>query len=193
MIVAWSRSISLLISSGVAILVDAAGNDEYDAPSFSQGFGQWGVGAIVDLNGNDHYKGDRFVQGSAGRDMNAGVGLLLDVQGDDTYVAQTGQGYGLGGILVDASGRDAYRNEHVPLGLPIFHLTVLPGGDVTTLDERADDKNWLDGPGQLDIGVAVDTETTGIAGDDSCDHDNAPVFEEFVFGTDPCDPRSNPT
>lgn len=178
------------IGGGVAVLIDATGNDRYEAPNFSQGYGQWGLGLLADLAGNDLFVGGRYSQGASGRDLNAGVGILADVAGDDQYSAKSGQGFGLGGILLDVAGRDSYSNQKPAIGTPIVRLTVLPGDNLTTLNERADNLVWLDGPADLNLGLGVDAEISATPTDD--DNDLFNNFVEYLAGTDPKDSASTP-
>lgn len=174
---------------GVAVLLDVSGDDRYDARTFSQGFGRYGTGLLADLGGADSYSARSYSQGAASDSLNLGVGILADLGGNDRYRAGSGQGYGLGGILVDAGGVDVYSNDHDATGAPMAHLEIVPGGNVTTLDERGDNKIWLDGPGTLSVGLAVDTEVT-LSGRDS-DGDGDSDFLEFVTGSNPDDPDEN--
>lgn len=91
------------------LIIDFGGNDNYygavAAPRFPLK-----TGIVIDLAGNDRYldeKGD-VTQGAG---IN-GVGMLVDLQGDDVYVgAKRAQGYGGMngvGILWDKSGNDRY-------------------------------------------------------------------------------------
>ncbi|NUQ63929.1 MAG: hypothetical protein HUU20_15735 [Pirellulales bacterium] len=93
---------------GVSMLVDAAGNDSYQAKDVAQGSALAGVGILVDCAGNDAYVGLRRLQGHA----LAGVGVLIDRQGHDRYHgAMWTQGFGapLGfGVLEDGDGNDRY-------------------------------------------------------------------------------------
>jgi hypothetical protein len=93
---------------GVSMLVDAAGDDVYNAKDIAQGSAVGGVGILIDLSGNDHYRGFRRVQGQA----LGGVGILLDRAGNDDYhAAMWAQGFGgpLGfGVLDDLEGDDHY-------------------------------------------------------------------------------------
>ena len=184
------------VGGGVAVLFDdwrpGDGADRYTAPSLSQGYGQWGLGLLVDAGGNDNYVGDRLSQGVAGRDFNLGLGILLDLRGDDRYRAPIGHGYGVGGALLDLSGVDLYSNDHPALGAPIMHLTVLPGGDLTTLADRRDDRVWLDGPAHLNLGLGVDAETSASSRNTDGDLFVWSDFVETVYGTDPYDREDNP-
>ncbi|GAB6167323.1 hypothetical protein JCM19992_33230 [Thermostilla marina] len=96
---------SLLAGS---ILIDASGDDVYQAQSVAQGSTLAGVGILADLNGNDRYVGLRRVQGQA----LGGVGLLIEGAGtDDYHAAMWDQGFAgpLGfGVLEDISGNDHY-------------------------------------------------------------------------------------
>ncbi len=93
---------------GVSVLMDAKGNDVYDAKDVAQGACVGGVGVLIDNAGDDTYKGIKRVQGSA----LAGVGLLVDRAGNDAFRgALFAQGVGgpLGmGVLDDVAGADTY-------------------------------------------------------------------------------------
>jgi hypothetical protein len=93
---------------GVAMLVDAQGDDTYRAQDVAQGSCLGGVGILLDRAGNDSYRGLRRVQGQA----IGGVGMLLDRGGNDRYhAAMWAQGFGgpLGfGALDDVDGQDHY-------------------------------------------------------------------------------------
>ena len=94
---------------GVGLLVDLGGGDDtYASLRRSQGYGAAGVGVLFDDGGNDRYAVESEGQGAA----TMGLGLLLDGGGDDVHVAyQQSQGFGyVGGVgaLVDADGVDEY-------------------------------------------------------------------------------------
>jgi len=93
---------------GVSMLLDAEGNDVYQAQDVCQGSCLAGVGILIDNAGNDSYRGFRRTQGHA----IAGVGILLDRAGNDNYhAALWAQGLGgpLGfGVLDDGDGKDHY-------------------------------------------------------------------------------------
>lgn len=93
---------------GVAILDDAAGNDEY-ATEYYQAYSSWGVGVLVDHAGTDTYEGWVHSQGAS----EFGYALLLDLGGgnDEYTTLHTSQGYGGPrgiGWLVDDGGDDTY-------------------------------------------------------------------------------------
>jgi len=135
---AWSSAQAFARCRGVALCINARGNDTYeaggiylDAPlfkdryqSFSQGFAigergidyAGGIALLMDGAGNDRYLGDIYNQG-VGYWYSAG--LLYDGGGNDLYeMTQYGQGSGIHlavGGLVDEGGNDTYV-MHAGLG-----------------------------------------------------------------------------
>jgi HEAT repeat protein len=96
-------------AGAVAVCIDLAGDDHYEAPnrSYVQGFGFLGLGMLVDIAGNDVYRAKHFSQGAG----ILGVGFLWDKAGNDTFSAHTFcQGAGMfgSGSLYDDSGDDVY-------------------------------------------------------------------------------------
>ncbi|MDW8320816.1 MAG: hypothetical protein RMM08_05595 [Armatimonadota bacterium] len=69
---------------GVGVLVDSAGDDRYECYVNGQGSADWGIGLLVDRAGTDRYHGFSMVQGYGGT---KGYGLLIDVEGNDAYIA----------------------------------------------------------------------------------------------------------
>lgn len=128
---AWCSAQAFARCRGVALCVNARGNDTYEAggvylhaplfadryQSFSQGFaiGERGVdyagglAFLLDGEGNDRYLGDIYNQGVG---YWYGAGFLCDLGGNDLYeMTQYGQGSGIHlaiGGLIDANGNDAY-------------------------------------------------------------------------------------
>ncbi|MHC4609322.1 MAG: hypothetical protein ACYS7M_03125, partial [Planctomycetota bacterium] len=108
---------------GIGLVVDAGGDDVYLATRYAQGVGQFGLGVCADLGGNDEY----FVKYSGQGCGYFGIGLLLDCAGDDGYKLYA-DGQGLGGVagvgvLADRSGDDTYeavRDSNVT-GRPSYH------------------------------------------------------------------------
>lgn len=94
---------------GVSWLVDARGDDRYEAGRLAQGAGACGVGVLIDLEGDDRYAGDVYVQGAGV----LGSGIWIDRAGDDRLEAALySQGFGgpLGqGFLLDVEGDDHRR------------------------------------------------------------------------------------
>lgn len=93
---------------GIAMLLDAAGNDVYRARDVAQGSCLGGAGILIDYAGNDVYVAVRRAQGEA----LGGVGIHIDRAGDDRYHAALwaqGMGGPLGfGLLDDLDGKDLY-------------------------------------------------------------------------------------
>ena len=121
---------------GLAVLLSSPGNDQFTAQTHAQGSaGPQAVAVLIDPAGNDRYtlnntplvlasaqlpdRNTSMGQGagrgvradlSGGRSLAGGIGILLDLAGDDHYVAQVfaqGAGYYEGlGLLVDDAGSD---------------------------------------------------------------------------------------
>jgi hypothetical protein len=94
---------------GIAMLFDyGSSNDVYESLRFSQGAGVLGVGVLFDEGGNDTYHTEAIAQGGA----HLGMGLLIDKAGNDHYMsyslAQGGSWVKGVGMLVDLDGQDTY-------------------------------------------------------------------------------------
>ena len=131
---------------GLALLIGGSGDDRYTAQTHAQGSaGPQGVAVLIDPAGNDQYTLDNtplirpspqlpsrntsMGQG-AGRGLRAdsadgpstagGIGILLDLAGNDTYVAQVfaqGAGYQEGlGMLIDNAGNDHFDAAWYAMG-----------------------------------------------------------------------------
>ncbi len=70
---------------GQGIILDHAGDDLYMVEAYGIGAGLFGTGVVSDLSGNDHYTG---FQGCQGFGFVKGCGILIDREGNDTYVAR---------------------------------------------------------------------------------------------------------
>ena len=124
---------------GIALLRSGSGHDQFTAQTHAQASaGPEGVAVLLDIAGNDHYTlgntlplarpspqlpshntsmGQGAGRGvladfSDGRSTTGGIGLLIDLAGDDHYSAQVfaqGVGYQEGvGLLVDDGGNDHF-------------------------------------------------------------------------------------
>jgi len=93
---------------GVGLLYDQQGNDTYRAGNFSLGCGFFGAGILIDMAGNDCYVSDTYSQGAGG----LGYGFIYDHDGTDQYSAALySQGFGFAagiGLLADRQGNDSY-------------------------------------------------------------------------------------
>lgn len=143
--VASSRSQAHAVG-GIAVLASGGGDDAFTAQTYSQATGgPQGAAALIDTGGNDRYTLDNtplvrpspqlperntsMGQGAGyggrgdffdGRSVAGGVGLLLDLAGDDRYEAQVfaqGVGYYEGlGLLVDDGGNDRFASAWYAMG-----------------------------------------------------------------------------
>ncbi|HMS56680.1 MAG TPA: hypothetical protein PKA27_14895 [Fimbriimonadaceae bacterium] len=102
----------------LSVVVDFGGNDIYDGTAIdgNVGCGLFGLGLLVDLTGNDTYK---VKNGGIGFGL-YGTGAVIDNEGDDTY--EVGKGWGQGaayagvGFLLDRKGNDKYRSICMSMG-----------------------------------------------------------------------------
>lgn len=164
---------------GVGIQMDVAGNDSYTLYSEGQGFGGVnGVGVLADRLGNDKYEAvrDGAVTGRAsyhseqkisvsnaqgcamgrrgdgadGHSWAGGMGVLIDIEGSDTYSSgnwSMGTGYWFGmGYLYDGNGDDEYS------GVVWSQATGAHFCIGVLLDEGGNDKH-----------IAVETSTNSLA------------------------------
>lgn len=196
---------------GVAVLASGGGDDEYTAQTYSQASGgPGGVAVLVDSGGNDHYvlnntplvraspqlpdRNTSMGQGAGygmrgvffdGRSTAGGIGLLLDLAGNDRYEAQVfaqGVGYYEGlGMLLDDGGNDSFESAWYAMGAAVHYAAGIllkrgVGNDVyrssheialgsaqdlsvgVFVDEGGDDEYSV---GQLSLGVA-NANSTGI-------------------------------
>ena len=208
--VASSRSQAHAIG-GIAVLASAGGDDEFTAQTYSQATGgPGGVAVLVDSGGDDRYtlgnvplirpspqlpdRNTSMGQGagygirgvfSDGRSTAGGIGMLLDLAGNDRYEAQVfaqGVGYHEGlGMLLDDGGNDRFEAAWYAMGAGVHHAAGIllkrgVGSDVyrstheialgsandlsvgVFVDEGGDDEYTV---GQLSLGVAL-TNSTAI-------------------------------
>jgi hypothetical protein len=105
---------------GAGFIVDWQGKDLYLSNGLGTGGGLFGLGLIFDREGDDNYDGFDNCQGAGV----FGSGILVDVEGADTYRGFRGiQGYGFTkgcGLLLDLGGDDSYiaRNDSLPFPSP---------------------------------------------------------------------------
>ena len=113
------------------LLIDLGGDDEYQNNAGGTAGRLGAVAVAIDLSGNDRYRTPRdMVQGSGA----LGIGILVDVAGDDTYeagsLAQGAGAFGVG-ILADLAGKDRYAARALAQGAGAFGIGILAegGGD----------------------------------------------------------------
>ncbi|MBI2193167.1 MAG: hypothetical protein HYU36_14400 [Planctomycetes bacterium] len=130
---------------GIGLNLDGEGSDTYSLYGDGQGFGgPGGVGVLANQTGNDTYTAEPLAEkagrpdyhsqmkiavsqaqgcgagsradGSHGHAWAGGLGVLIDIQGNDRYESgnwSIGTGYWFGtGILYDGSGDDMYRSVY---------------------------------------------------------------------------------
>jgi HEAT repeat protein len=139
---------------GIGMLYDTGGNDIYLAGMQSQAFGYvMGSGLIFDADGNDTYftrmaqtdilrYDDHYLTLSQGcafgsrPDYSGGIGLLMDLRGNDLYSSDIfGQGVAYWfavGAIIDRGGHDRYCSYQYAQGAGIhlaFGLLLDEGGD----------------------------------------------------------------
>lgn len=161
-----------IVSITAALAIDVGGNDRYGVrktPQFQdascqtstpiirrivmQGAGSGGLGMLVDVSGNDVYDAKTLSQGHG---HISGVGVLVDMAGDDSYTAiRSSQGSGvLGGSGVFAD-----------LGGRDTHTFAAPAGGIFNVDS-----GQCDATARLGLGAAA-VAATGYfyehEGDDS--------------------------
>jgi len=114
--------------AGVAMVIDPGGNDTYLEGSVSP---MRPIMVIFDLAGDDVYRGSQSgIQGGAV----LGISMLVDVEGDDQYLAKDiAQGSTVGGcgFLIDLDGTDRYEGIRHLQGAAIAGLGFISdlGGD----------------------------------------------------------------
>ncbi|MFO7601805.1 MAG: hypothetical protein R6X27_18660 [Candidatus Desulfacyla sp.] len=133
------NSVIAEVVSPLGVVVDLGGNDRYiSTRSVSMGAGFLGVGLLVDLEGDDIYVGHMLTQGAG----LMGIGCLMDMKGNDTYTSQyIGQGAGIfgAGLLFDAGGDDLFTAAKYAQGLGG------PGGVGELVDLAGNDQYVLGG------------------------------------------------
>ena len=148
--------------------IDTGGNDVYAAGAAAVTFP---VSVLIDAAGNDIYRGRAGAPAFGAGWL--GVGILLDLAGDDHYGLGTGRSLGLGagvlgaGILIDAAGDDRYAGADFCMGAATAGFGVLSdlGGS-----DRYEALSYSQGFGfVLGSGLLVD-----LAGDDTYALDDTP-------------------
>lgn len=154
---------------GYAFVVDMEGNDLYRTLSLTQGAGCFGVGALVDASGDDRYECYANGQGSA----EWGIGLLIDRAGSDHYHCFTcAQGYGGTkgyGLLVDAEGNDTYLAEDTTIDFPSpqtdkHNVSMAQGAGYGRRADYSDGHSLAGGIGVLVDGAGDDRYICGVFG-----------------------------
>ncbi|MEK7469059.1 MAG: hypothetical protein AAB074_16920 [Planctomycetota bacterium] len=131
-------------AGGVALLLDVAGDDRYEAGCWAQGVGYFqAVGALIDIAGNDSYEAWVYVMGSG---AHGGFGIQLDARGDDVYKVGGWNGpamsvdYGIG-FFLDGRGNDQYLGAASGLGTSIgLGISLFQDGGGDDVYQPKDDR-----------------------------------------------------
>ena len=153
-------------SGGIGLLLDEAGDDDYQAGNFSQGTGYFfGMGLLIDERGDDAYRGSRYAQGAAAHQA---VGVLQDRGGNDFYWARTAASQGAAwdaavGIIEDRSGDDRYRGQDLSQGAAAMNglglLYDWSGNDryyTRSGQGLGSSASYWGGRGALNLGMLID-------------------------------------
>ncbi|NQV81204.1 MAG: hypothetical protein HQ495_11675, partial [Alphaproteobacteria bacterium] len=138
------------VASGVMVIIDPGGDDEYD---FS-GLGAGGVVIVVDHAGADRYAGAGGV---------LSVLVVVDRAGDDRWGGPgAGPSSAFGGItaVADLQGDDLYDGAYFDQAAAVLGRSIL-------VDVAGNDRYRLNGLGQGFAGTAGAAVLVDIAGDDS--------------------------
>ncbi len=115
----YKNSAAPVYGGGIGLLVDADGDDRYDAGNFSQGCGYFfGYGILADRAGDDWIRGSRYTQGSGAHQA---MGIVVNDAGDDEYISsvaanQAGTWDVTAGMFLDFEGNDSYKADGLAQG-----------------------------------------------------------------------------
>jgi hypothetical protein len=94
-----------------ALTIDLGGDDLYaNSGGGSDALNGRPASVVIDVAGDDRYVAPPDSVGYAQGSSNYGLGMLIDLSGNDTYEATNGQGLGYAGVglLEDLAGNDVY-------------------------------------------------------------------------------------
>lgn len=193
--VASSRSQAYAVGGIAVLLSGGGGDDEFTSLTYSQATGgPGGVAMLVDTGGNDRYtlgneplirpspqladRNTSMGQGAGygmrgvfydGRSTAGGIGILLDLAGNDRYEAQLfaqGMGYFEGlGLLVDDGGDDSYAVAWYGMGGGVHQAAGV-------LLDRGTGRDVYRSTHQVVLGAAND-QSAGVFVDEGGDDDYA--------------------
>jgi predicted nucleic acid-binding protein len=172
-------------AGGIGALVDLAGNDSYTGGTFCQGAGFWhGTGILADASGDDTYDGVWYAQGSA---AHFALGVLLDAGGNDRHVLSGTGGAGLGfgwdaglGMCLDLAGDDAYAANRLAVGAAgergIGVFADVAGSDRYVLATPAECAGYAGDAGS--VGIALRESRTSVQALDFFGKENDSLLHE---------------
>jgi hypothetical protein len=155
--------------AGYGIVVDLSGNDSYRAARMGVGTGIFGAGMILDREGNDEYTTDLYGEGAG----LFGTGVVSDLSGDDRYTGFQGcQGFGFVkgcGLLVDREGNDTYvaRDDTVKYAssqTKEHNVSLSQGAGFGVRADFTDGHSLAGGVGMLVDGNGDDRYSCGVFG-----------------------------
>lgn len=154
---------------GYAFVLDMGGNDLYRSLSLTQGAASFGVGLLIDADGDDRYECYTAGQGSA----DWGIGILVDRAGHDHYTCfSSAQGYGSTkgyGLLLDVSGNDTYLADDTTIDFPSpqtdkHNVSMAQGAGNGRRADYTDGHSLAGGIGILVDGAGDDRYCCGVFG-----------------------------
>lgn len=139
-----------------AVLIDLGGDDVYEGGIGATSSLDNPISVAIDLGGNDVYRVQNDSQLSQGAGV-FGVGVLMNLEGDDVYEGGTGcQGYGCFGLgmIIDYSGEDKYSAGHAAQGAGYFGIGLCMDATGNDVYYALGDCQGFGGPGG--VGVLAD-------------------------------------
>ncbi|MCD6248736.1 MAG: hypothetical protein J7J98_00215 [candidate division Zixibacteria bacterium] len=139
---------------GMSILIDREGNDLYEGVNVTQGAGIFGIGLLQDNAGDDVYIANSWSQAAA----TFGLGILSDLSGADSLhclINSQGFGYTRGcGLLVDLEGDDVYVADDINIVNPAsqtkeHNSSLAQGVGFGKRADYLDGHSWAGGVGIL--------------------------------------------
>ncbi|MCP4634711.1 MAG: hypothetical protein GY855_17415, partial [candidate division Zixibacteria bacterium] len=137
-------------------LLDEEGDDEYKMESSGQGCGYFGCGFNLDIEGKDKYYLYGDGQGFGG--VGGGVGILGNLEGDDSYIAEPS---------AEVVNRGDYHSEMK------INVSMAQGAAAGRRGDGTDGHSWAGG-----LGAIID-----INGDDKYESGNWSLGTGYWYGT----------
>ncbi|MDP7398266.1 MAG: hypothetical protein QF541_15455, partial [Lentisphaeria bacterium] len=141
---------------GVGVLANHSGNDQYEAEVYAEKAGRadYHSGGKIAISQAQGVGAGRRGDGADGHNWAGGLGTMIDLSGDDSYLAgnfSVGLGYWYGtGLLFDGAGDDHYKSVYFTQGSGAhFCIGVL-------IDEGGNDRHELFETGGAGLGFGWD-------------------------------------
>lgn len=154
---------------GIGFVIDLEGNDNYSAEKIGLGTGIFGQGIILDVDGDDEYTTEIYGIGAG----LFGTGVISDLCGNDKYIGFQGcQGFGFVkgcGLLIDKEGNDTYiaRDDTIrypSAQSPEHNASLAQGMGFGIRADYTDGHSLAGGVGMLIDGNGDDTYSCGVFG-----------------------------